>query len=66
MGKTIGAGLLLSQKWTERKRQLLVIVPANLRKQWSQEGMKLGVAMIRPYMKLTGKKKIYWIKSAVG
>lgn len=37
LGKTIEAGLLLSQKWAERKRQLLVIVPANLRKQWSQE-----------------------------
>ncbi|MHB1953113.1 MAG: SNF2-related protein [Sulfobacillus sp.] len=37
LGKTIEAGLLLSQKWAERKRQLLIIVPANLRKQWSQE-----------------------------
>jgi superfamily II DNA or RNA helicase len=37
LGKTIEAGLLLSQKWAERKRKLLVIVPANLRKQWSQE-----------------------------
>ena len=37
LGKTIEAGLLLSQQWAERKRRLLVIVPANLRKQWSQE-----------------------------
>jgi len=37
LGKTIEAGLLLSQNWAERKRRLLVIVPANLRKQWSQE-----------------------------
>jgi len=37
LGKTIEAGLLLSQKWAERKHKLLVIVPANLRKQWSQE-----------------------------
>lgn len=37
LGKTIEAGLLLSQKWAEGKRRLLVIVPANLRKQWSQE-----------------------------
>jgi len=37
LGKTIEAGLLLSQNWAERKRSLLVIVPANLRKQWSQE-----------------------------
>ena len=37
LGKTIEAGLLLSQKWAERKRKLIIIVPANLRKQWSQE-----------------------------
>ena len=37
LGKTIEAGLLLSQRWAERKRRLLVILPANLRKQWSQE-----------------------------
>lgn len=37
LGKTIEAGLLLSQQWAERKHRLLVIVPANLRKQWSQE-----------------------------
>jgi SNF2 family DNA or RNA helicase len=37
LGKTIEAGLLISQKWAERKRRLLVIVPANLRKQWGQE-----------------------------
>jgi superfamily II DNA or RNA helicase len=37
LGKTIEAGLLLSQRWAERKRKLLVIMPANLRKQWNQE-----------------------------
>lgn len=37
LGKTIEAGILLAQKWAERKRRLLVVVPANLRKQWSQE-----------------------------
>lgn len=37
LGKTIEAGILISQKWAERKRKLLVIVPATLRKQWSQE-----------------------------
>jgi len=37
LGKTIEAGLLLAQRWAERKRRLLVIVPANLRKQWGQE-----------------------------
>lgn len=37
LGKTIEAGLVLSQKWAERKRHILVIVPSNLRKQWYQE-----------------------------
>lgn len=37
LGKTIEAGLVLSQKWAEGKRRILVITPANLRKQWSQE-----------------------------
>ena len=37
LGKTIEAGILLSQKWAERKRKLLIIVPASLRKQWNQE-----------------------------
>ena len=37
LGKTIEAGLVLAQKWAERKQRLLVIVPANLRKQWYQE-----------------------------
>src|SRR6266542_4828139 len=37
LGKTIEAGLVLSQRWAERKRCILVIVPSNLRKQWHQE-----------------------------
>ena len=37
LGKTIEAGIVLSQKWAERKRKILIIVPASLRKQWNQE-----------------------------
>lgn len=37
LGKTIEAGLVLSQKWAEHKRRILVITPSNLRKQWYQE-----------------------------
>ncbi|MFC3856773.1 SNF2-related protein [Chitinophaga sp. GCM10012297] len=37
LGKTIEAGIILSQQWAEKKRKLLIITPANLRKQWSQE-----------------------------
>jgi SNF2 family DNA or RNA helicase len=37
LGKTIEAGLVIAQKWAERKRKILVITPSNLRKQWLQE-----------------------------
>ena len=37
LGKTIEAGLIIAQRWAERKRRILIIVPANLRKQWHQE-----------------------------
>ncbi len=37
LGKTIEAGLVLSQKWAERKRKILLIVPSSLRKQWNAE-----------------------------
>jgi len=37
LGKTIEAGLVLSQKWAERKRRVLIITPSNLRKQWHRE-----------------------------
>jgi ERCC4-related helicase len=37
LGKTIEAGLVISQCWAERRRRILIIVPANLRKQWHQE-----------------------------
>lgn len=37
LGKTIEAGLVISQRWAERRRHILIIVPANLRKQWHQE-----------------------------
>ena len=37
LGKTIEAGLVVCQYWAERKRRLLVICPASLRKQWSLE-----------------------------
>ncbi|MEI6049433.1 MAG: SNF2-related protein [Bacteroidota bacterium] len=37
LGKTIEAGIVISQKWADRKRKILIIAPANLRKQWNQE-----------------------------
>ena len=37
LGKTIEAGLLLCQYWAERKRNIIIVCPASLRKQWSLE-----------------------------
>lgn len=37
LGKTIEAGIVLCQYWAERKRRLLVLSPASIRKQWALE-----------------------------
>jgi len=37
LGKTIEAGIVLCQFWAERKRRLVVICPASIRKQWALE-----------------------------
>ncbi len=37
LGKTIEAGIVLCQSWAERRRRLLVLCPASLRKQWALE-----------------------------
>ena len=37
LGKTIEAGLIISQLWAERKRRILIVLPAALREQWGRE-----------------------------
>lgn len=37
LGKTIEAALVLCQLWAEKKRNLLIVCPASLRKQWATE-----------------------------
>lgn len=37
LGKTIEAGLVLCQRWAERRRRLIVVSPAHIRKQWQTE-----------------------------
>jgi ERCC4-related helicase len=37
LGKTIEAGIVIAQMWAERKRSILLIVPASLRNQWLSE-----------------------------
>ena len=62
LGKTIEAGLLLSQKWTEGKRRIIIIGPANLRKQWSQE---IEEKFFLPTLILEAKNYNKMIKSGV-
>lgn len=37
LGKTIEAGIVISQYWAERRRRILIIAPSSLRQQWQQE-----------------------------
>lgn len=37
LGKTIEAGIVISQYWAERRRSILVVAPSSLRQQWQQE-----------------------------
>ncbi len=60
LGKTIEAGLVLSQKWAERKRNILLIVPASLRKQWNAE---LQEKFFLPSIILEAKSFNKYIKS---
>lgn len=62
LGKTIEAGILLSQRWAERKRKILIITPSNLRKQWSQE---LSEKFFLPSIILEAKSYREAIKSGV-
>lgn len=40
LGKTIEAGIILSQFWAEHRRKILIILPASLRSQWNLELME--------------------------
>jgi len=37
LGKTIEAGIIISQYWAERRRSILIVAPSSLRQQWQQE-----------------------------
>ncbi|EKJ86154.1 helicase-like protein [Leptospira meyeri] len=37
LGKTIEAGIVVCQYWAERRRKILIITPASIRKQWTLE-----------------------------
>jgi superfamily II DNA or RNA helicase len=52
LGKTIEAGLVISQRWAENRRRILIVAPSNLRKQWHQE---LGEKFFLPCEIIEGK-----------
>ncbi len=63
LGKTIEAGLVISQRWAEGKRRILIIAPANLRKQWHQEMnekffIPCTMNMTRPWARRSGMSTI--------
>lgn len=75
LGKTIEAGLVLCQKWAERKRNLLIVCPAILRKQWANElaekfGLPTMVAdktVVNQVMKNTSGGKLFnFCKKQIG
>jgi ERCC4-related helicase len=44
LGKTIEAGIIISQLWAEGKKKILIMAPASLRKQWQDELLsKFGI-----------------------
>ena len=62
LGKTIEAGIVVSQKWAERKRRILIITPSNLRKQWYQE---ITEKFFLPYRLLEAKSYNAAIKQGI-
>lgn len=55
LGKTIEAGIVITQYWAERKRRILIIAPASLRQQWKQE---LYEKLLIPSALLDSKSKV--------
>ena len=75
LGKTIEAGLVLCQKWAERKRNLLIVCPAILRKQWATEltekfglpTMVVDKTVVNQAMKKTSGGKLFnFCKNQIG
>src|SRR5699024_11498303 len=52
LGKTIEAGIVISQYWAQRQRRILIIAPSSLRQQWKQE---LSEKFALPSTLLNGK-----------
>lgn len=54
LGKTIEAGIVITQFWAERRRRILIIAPSSLRQQWQQE---LSEKFLIPSQLLDSKMK---------
>jgi superfamily II DNA or RNA helicase len=72
LGKTIEASLVIAQKWAERKRRILLIVPASLRKQWAQElwekfSLPVVIMEARTYQerRKAGQRRPFEVENAV-
>lgn len=59
LGKTIEAGIVISQSWALRERSILIIVPASLRQQWLQE---LQEKFLLPSVILDADSRNDWLK----
>lgn len=67
LGKTIEAGLVISQYWAERKRKILIVTPSSLRQQWQQElldkfyinSIIVDASYVRDYRKKMGKSPFH-------
>ncbi len=60
LGKTIEAGIVLCQYWAERRRRILIITPASIRKQWAlelEEKFNLPVIILDSRSLLDSKRK---------
>ena len=53
LGKTVEAGIVITQRWAERRRKILLILPATLRKQWQGE---LSTKFFQPSVILEGPR----------
>lgn len=70
LGKTIEAGIVLCQFWAERKRRLLILCPASLRKQWALEleekfNLPVLVVDVKAYREAMREGKIPLAEKAV-
>ncbi len=61
LGKTIEAGIVISQAWAERRRSILVVVPASLRQQWQQE---LAEKFLIPSVVLDSANRDEWLEAS--